>query len=251
MSTEKSLLTYETINLPTLTYNDVHDGLLLPIGVTPGGHLETLRLRTDLGTEHVCLFGRVGTGKSTAVNFMLHALLDMYSDNLTVSYVDGKDCEVRYWQKRNILNKYLLRGCPDTQSLTDTLRRLVSHVDQKKTDNPEVIVLDDIGYLLREMQGEDRKYVRELFATCSYQNVHILYTDQSAAGCVPYRDFGDMPGVFGVRCATRVPADCSQLLFGCNIATAEGSTKKYGEVVYKYRGNTSKVRIPFVGKHTR
>lgn len=248
MSTEKSLLTYEHVRLPVLTREQKKEGLVVPIGVTPGEHLETLLLKHELGTDHMCLFGKVGSGKSKALEFIIKSVCWIYGKDVTLSYIDGKDCDVKYWQKINLVSAYKLCGCQTVNDLASAIDMMLERVECKKSLEPDIMIFDDVTHLVHDLPSAYILKLRGLLVCSTHKNTHILYASQVTPtinlihGC-PNENY------FGVMCATRLDDTESGKIFGGSIASTNGGVRRYGELVYKYIDNVSKVRVPFCDSH--
>ena len=248
MSTEKSILTYEEVKLPVLKQEQMTGELHLPIGVTPGGNVETVSLNYGMGTSHVCLFGLAGSGKSKALEFIIKAICDMYGKSCTISYIDGKDSDVRYWKKRGLPNAYMLSSCSSREELEECIDKLITHLNKKRKTTPDLIAFDDIWRIAQLADESLSIKMKWLLVLSAQHNAHILWVSQ----CGEYTYF--MPGMrfdsyFSTTCATRVHDDQSVCLFGSDIASANGGQRKYGDMVYKYNGCVSRVRVPFCDYH--
>lgn len=248
MSTEKSLLTYEQVKWPVLTEEQKKDGLLVPIGVTPGGNLETLLLKHELDTDHMLLSGRTGSGKSKALEFIIKSLCTLYGTGVTLSYVDGKNCDVKYWWNRCYTRVAMLRACDTTQDLGFAICTLLEYTERKSNPEPDIIVFDEIAHLLSKLPEQYALKLRMLLTVSGEQNIHVLFSCQSASNNTIING-AQYLSYFNTVCTTRVDDAESSNLFGGIIASPNGGMRRYGELVYRYRDNVSKVRVPFCDYH--
>ena len=249
MSTEKSLLTIESINFPTLTEEQKQHRLYLPMGVSETGDLETVHLGSGIHNAHACLFGAAGSGRSKAAEFMVKALCELYGSDITISYVDGESCEVKYWKNSGLENTNLLCGCESLDAFNDALIQLEYRLHSKKTATPDIVVFDAVDRFLLDKSGVKLGSFDMLYNAGPSKNIHILYTSQLAKSACINVPIEEAVEKSEVRCATRVSEAMSVKLFLSNIATREGGMKRYGELVYRDGDVNRKVRVPFCSYH--
>lgn len=243
MSTEKSLLTYESMmdSIRNLTKNV--GGIQMPLGVTPGGSLERVFLRNDSENANALICGVTGSGKTKYVEFIVKSLCDLYGSGLRISYIDGKDCEVKQWQgsethKCRIPNPGILTSCRCVEQFTDIIGHFCDVVNNYNASFSELVVFDDVGYLVNELDERAKNDFSLMLRSGPSVGIHFVFAQQLASGLI--FDFGKY---FDLICTTRVGSKVSNELYGSLIGT---SVRKYGDVVYSYCGNQSKLRVPFV-----
>lgn len=239
MSTEKSLLTIKDVKFPKIDHGLERDGLYFPVGVTPCGNLEVAHLSQDEGTSHVCVFGVCGSGKTKYVEFVIKALYQMYGNNITLHFLDGKDCEYSYWLKQDMPFKRI-SNCSTLNSFENELDEILRIVAEKTTNAPELCVIDDASVHLSGEDARARAKLWNLYVEGSKKNVHIMYASQAPRGSL-----SGLQVYFGLICVTRACKEVSSEIFGSVIASNEAGVRRYGDLTYSYCGNVSRVRVPF------
>lgn len=239
MSTEKSLLTINDTVLPKIDHSLETDGLHFPVGVLPSGNTEIVRLVHNEGTTHICIIGKVGSGCVKYIEFTLKALYRMYGENILLNYLDGTGNEYKYWKKKQMPTNYLC-DCSTVDKLTTALENVLLHVTRKDTKTPEVLVIADISHLLVKSPERITHLLQLIYIESSKKNVNILYMSQRPIG-----DLSELSNKFGLVCTTCVREEDSIRIFGSNVASKEAGVRKYGDLTYCYKGNVSRVRVPF------
>lgn len=245
MSTEKSLLTYESVKDLLKKVDTNFDGIAVPIGITPCGLLEYAQLLDGRETSNMLACGIVGSGKSKYIQFIIQSLIDLYGHDIKVQYIDGKKCEVQYWKctERHdcrIPNHGLLVGCNTAEDLASYLRKLRVYVEHKPEKVREIVILDMIYDFLPECSTETLKDLGFILKNGPAVGVHTVWASQhlnTATGITHSEDFD-------LVCTTRVNEAVSSDLYGNSIGTM---VRKYGDVIYSYLGNHGKLRVPFCG----
>lgn len=249
MSTEKSLLTWEHVNglIPTIEEID-GSKLCLPIGIDEDGRLMLAELDSTNGNQHLAIIGRTGSGKSVATMFTLMSMIKMYGDKVCISYIDGKDCEMRVWE--NVFgevvfpNHDICRGVTDYKEMHDTLTDLHYRLYNKCDNAYELIVFDDVDYLIRTFTKEDISLLRDIINKGPEVNMHMFYTTQSF--CSPtlmFERLGELND-WSYVCATRVDMRMSDVLFNTDMAA--NGVRKHGDLVVKHNDVVQKLKVPFV-----
>lgn len=248
MSTEKSLLTYESVK-HLLKRDYTKKGVQIPIGIDSSGTLCTVELEIQKSSSHMLLNGKASSGKSKALEFMLKGMLEMYGMNLIVSCICGKEALVT--TVRKVIHKAsvvpsvcLLANCDTVGELDRALHFLLEMTEVKHSEVPEIIILDDVDYIVKEDAMALHNVMSALISIGPRRNAHIIYTAQTE-----YLKLGSLFQNFGIRCATRVSDEASVELFGSNIASAEGGTRKYGDITYSQNGVARRIEVPFCDCH--
>lgn len=244
MSTQKSLLTYESVKDSIKAIDTNINGITVPIGVSPFGTLEYAKLSNVWRDSNILVYGVPGSGKCKFVEFIVRSVIDIYGDGLKLSYIDGKDSEIKQWQATQkhgcrIPDPNFLKSCADTYELIGILKRIRKYVEDKQDDSKELIIFDEIAQMLNHCYtgiSGDLRYILEEGPKVGVHSVMAQHTPRTV-------DFVVNDEYFGVVCATRTESNISQRLFGNSIATA---VDRYGDVVYSYRDNQGKLRVPFV-----
>lgn len=246
MSTKKSLLTYESVKDSLNKVDTYFNGVVVPIGVSPTGALEVVRLENSPGAN-MLIYGICGSGKSKYVEFIIRSLIDLYGNRLIISYIDCMDCEIQQWIKTDkhecrIPNPRLLTSCETKWEFDRIICDLDARINSKHFTEVELVVVDQFGkYMLDNGDTDTIRHFNEVLAKGPKNGVHFLITSQTPKEItdvnVNYSSACDL------ICTTRVSEEISKKLYGNTIGT---NVRKYGDVVYDYKGNQSKLRVPFV-----
>lgn len=95
--------------------------------------------------------------------------------DLTLSYIDGNSCEFLYWQKRDLASTHLLCGCGTVGALESVVDSLVRRAQAKLTQTPDIIVLDELSGLLKNLSQEYVSKLEWLLTTGASKNIHVIY----------------------------------------------------------------------------
>ena len=242
MNTQKSLLSYESVADSVKLVHKALDGIAIPLGVTPCGRLETAFLDDFSETGNMVIYGLCGSGKSKYIEFLIRSIADIYGENINVSYIDGKDCEVIQYKKM-LANKphmphpVIMDSATSVGELTDIIYALASNV-VKGIERHELVVFDDIEHILPDCDEDTLSEFTGLLRNAPMAGMHVVIAQQSdKGGMLNYLSQVDLV------CTTRLDKNLSYRVYGNDIGTL---TKKYGEMIYRYKGNWGKLRVPFV-----
>lgn len=244
MSTQKSLLTYESVKDSIKTINTRVKGIAVPLGITPFGKVEYATLLDECEDSNMLVFGLPGSGKSKYVEFVIKSLIDRYDGNIIISYVDGKSCEIQQWKKTDghpcrIPNPGIFEACVTPEELESVIAKLYNQVVHDELDAREIVVLDEISHLLPSCNGEAMENLDYILRNGPAVGIHFLLAHQSPSHAY---EIGQ-DNRFGLMCTTRTTPELSELLYNNTIGSC---VRRYGDIVYSYRGNQSKLRVPFV-----
>lgn len=240
MSTEKSLLMFQDVVYPKIDHGKECDGLYFPVGVSPNDTFEIAHLSHDERLSHVCVLGVPGSGKTKYVEFTLKALHEMYGSDITFFYLDVKGCEWLYWNKQSHMPFKLVCNCSDLSTFECALCDIVDYIDDKSYSEPALVVIDDASNVVNLSSWYVKQLLQRIYTEGPKVNVHVLWASQ-----IYCSKLSDICNEFGLVCATRIREADSKELFGSTIACKDAGVRRYGDVVYSYRGFTSKVRVPF------
>lgn len=247
MSTEKSLLAYESVVDSIKSINTEIEGIAVPIGVTPCGVVDCAKLLDKRNTSNFAVFGLTGSGRAKYIQFLIRSLIDLYGMNMEINYIDGANCEVNKWRETQrhgclIPKPGVLTGCKDPNEFADAVHLIKEKVTlslDTKVRKSRVVVFDNVSGVLPYCSVSVQWDIKFILENGPFSGMHTIWTSED-----PEHDI-DVIGVkrFDLVATTRVNRKSSDSLYG----NGEGTmVRKYGDIVYSYLGNQSKLRVPYV-----
>lgn len=244
MSTEKSLLTYESVK-HLLNLDVTRKCVQVPMGIDISGALQTVELEIGKSSAHLLLCGQPGSGRYKALHFILKSMLEMYGKDIAVSCICGTAYTLPSFRKviqrsNSMVSTHLTAVCDTEESLNKTLNYLLDMVKIKQNTVPEIIIFDNIDKVEIKSTKKFNKVLAALLDIAPNKNVHLINSVE-----VHYSLEIPLLEQFGVKCATRVSTRMSNQLFGSDIASRNGGTRNYGDLTYIYNNEVSRVEVPF------
>lgn len=248
MSIEKSLLMYEDVQI------QIHEvktgnGLQVPIGVTASGDLKTVLLHMDRPQSHMYLFGKAGSGVAKTVEFIITALSDIYWKDLILNYVDGEGHRVKFWKNTDNCSMRVMAAPSSRDEFKSVIHMLYVNMDKKDTYLPEIVVFDHTERFIAEMSDAQKCKFFELMHRGASKNTHVLLVSQIGNKIPGTKASTLVVPNCDLIMSTRIDEGVSEVFFDSNIASSSGGIKKYGELVYSYRGDVERLRVPFCDRH--
>lgn len=237
MPTDKSTLMFDDVINLLQGVNVDTDRILFPLGLTPGGKLETVEASNYCGINHLYLYGPDISERDRALDFILNGLLAMYPE-IYLKYLSMHRDRARKWMRHPTKVVGTALNLAEVTNLESVLCVCCTQLRDKKDMTPEVIVLDDMQDVLMNMSPVGQSYLSELIHWGPERNVQLVYSTQ-------YKQHPmDILKEFQIYAYTHVsPADVKEI-FGDDIEKTKGGIKYCGELIYTYDGTTSKVRVP-------
>lgn len=243
--TEQALLTYGSIeDVVKGIYKNV-PGIVVPIGISPFGTLEHTYLLDDEEESNMLVYSVPGSGKSEFMKFVLKSLIDLYGDELAISYIGDSGDRVQQWLSVDgdckVPNPNITDYCTDVAEFKAAISKVKDYIENRRPeDKREVIILDNIMGLLKQCDTRIGASIDYMLRKAPTLGVHFIVAIESDSS-----EF-ELPNCngFNIVCSTRTNEAISEALYGNAIGTA---VKKCGEIVYSYNWNQSKLRVPFMG----
>lgn len=247
MSTKKSVLDWEKVvdQLPSKVPRSRY--LHIPSGFKDE-MVRFISLHSKDEYARLALMGNTGSGKNNALAFILNAFEYMYGANLTISYADGKDIEIKKWYRNGVCrfsSTGVMRSVPTHDDFTKFLQEYLMHmVDiENEHEHMEVLVLDDVTHLFDVMDDRDEMLLDCILRNAHKNNIFVILCTQT-----PTSKIVDRLNVrqWKLRMATHLHPDVSKALLGTDAAS---KTAKYGQVVIKYDDCDETLDMPYVAPY--
>ncbi|MCM1214976.1 MAG: ATP-binding protein [Lachnospiraceae bacterium] len=252
MSTEKSLLTWEIVKDkvdPVLEQKS--DTLVVPVGVDDSGNVHTVQLTDGDCMQHMCIIGRVGSGRTNTLHWILAALQRSYRNQIIINYIDGRDCEVKTWIDKDgdpmFYHPGVVRSVEDYASMYDVLTELHARMfDKGSRELQEVIVFDDVDYLVRAFTHRDTALLQDILRLAPSRRVHIIYASQRFSD--PLLLSGRVGNLkdWSCVCITKASEQLADILQCSDMAAKQ--TRKYGDLVVKNNSMLELLHVPLITK---
>ena len=245
MRTDETLLTYASIeDVVKDIYKNV-PGIAVPMGISPFGTLEHTYLLDHEEESNMLVYSMPCSGKSEFMKFILKGLIDLYGDEIAISYIGESGDRVQEWlqvgEELRIPNPNIVSYCSDAHGFKTTISSVKDYIENRTAGaKREVFILDNIMQLLRQCDkniGASIDYMLQKSPTLGVHFIIAIESDREEFELTNCNGFNTV-------CSTRTNNVVSHALYGNSIGTA---VRKCGDIVYSYMGNQSKLRVPFMG----
>jgi len=149
-------------------------GMRIPVGVNPyGGSLCTVEASQECGINNIILYGPTATGRQGALEFMINGLYEIYP-KFACRYYGSVQKRLRRWQKIKERTTGALIGVDDPKYLASAMCVECTRLRNKKTNDPEVIILDELQKPITELDPVGSQYLMEIVHWGSEKNVQLI-----------------------------------------------------------------------------
>ena len=198
---------------------------------------------------HGMVAGASGSGKSTAINGILHALCCHAPCDMSYAIIDIKQVSLLDWEYLPHCMRYA-RTVTDAHELIyqfsatmdDRYAKMLEQRTDKYNGTHLYLIIDEAADLL----DSNKEIINELIHICRLGracNIHVIYATQSPdRKTIPSQLQQNIPCVLGLRCRSHLESRQIINAKGCETLTGVG----HGYLVSSKNPTPSRVTVPYI-----